>query len=100
MQFHQADSETGKRWGDTELALIQAIADQVAQTAENLRLFDETRERADYERLVGEITQEIRQAPNLDMLAKTATEAINNVLGTSGGGIRLNIDPRNGSDKN
>ncbi len=101
LQLHKMDAEdTSKLWTYQDLEFVEAILDQVAQTAENLRLFEETRERADYERTVGEITQKIRQAPNLDMLAKTATEAINRVLGTSGGGIRLNIDPKNGSDGN
>ena len=55
----------------------------MAQTAENLRLFDETRQRANYESLVGEITQKIRQAPNMESLAKTAAEQLGNILGVS-----------------
>lgn len=89
MQFFESGQSS--QWSEQELALVQAIADQVAQTAENLRLFDETRQRADYERLVGEITQEIRQAPNLDALTKTATEAISRALGVSHGGVSFNL---------
>ena len=71
--------------------MVEAILDQVALTAENLRLFDETRERADYERLVGEITQKIRQAPNFEILSRTASEAISEVLGVSHGGVSFNL---------
>lgn len=91
MGFLETDLSRRPLWGEQELALVQAIADQVAQTAENLRLFEETRQRADYERMVGEITQKIRQAPNLEVLAQTAATALNEVLGSAGGEVRLNI---------
>jgi GAF domain-containing protein len=96
MQF--LGSGEGGQFDAQQLALVQAIADQIAQTAENLRLFDETRQRADYEQLVGKITQEIRQAPNLDLLTKVATEAICNILDVSHGGISFDV-PSLGSQR-
>ncbi len=94
-QLHQTqDDDVAYAWTDDDLALIEAILDQVAQSAENLRLFDETRERADYERLVGEVTQRIRQAPDLESLTQTAAEAISTVLGVSDGMVQLNIDSK------
>ncbi|MFN8453500.1 MAG: GAF domain-containing protein [Anaerolineae bacterium] len=91
LQLHNTESANMQPWHEEDLALVEAVLDQVAQTAENLRLFDETRQRAEYERTVGEITQKIRQAPNLESLAKMAAETLVEVLGTSGGEIRLNI---------
>lgn len=87
MEFYELNQS--RRWSEQELSLVQVIADQVAQTAENLRLFDETRERANYERMIGEITQKIRQAPNLEALTKVASEALSQVLGVSGGTVSL-----------
>ncbi len=89
LQIHGLDP--GRPLTDSDTALIVAIVDQVAQTAENLRLFDETRQRGDYERLAGEMTQKIRQAPNLEILAQTAAEMLNEVLGAAGGEVRLNL---------
>ena len=89
LQLHGFDPD--KAWDQSEMALIEAVLDQVAQSAENLRLFEETRERADYERLIGEITQKIRQAPNFDVLARVAGEEVGRVLGVSSGRVTLKI---------
>jgi GAF domain-containing protein len=79
IQLHRAGQP--RSWSEQEVALVQTVAEQVAQVAENLRLFEETRQRADYERLVGEISQKLRQAPNLDSLAKIMAEELGHVLG-------------------
>lgn len=76
-------------WTEDDLAIVEAVSEELAQVAENLRLFDETRERANYERMIGEITQKIRQAPNLEALTKVASEALSQVLGVSGGTVSL-----------
>ncbi len=91
LQIHAGSGQ--QNWTNDELAIIEAVVEQLAQAAENIRLFDETRERADYERLVSEITQKIRQSPNLDVLAMTASEAISAVLGVSGGVVYLGDSP-------
>jgi GAF domain-containing protein len=70
-------------WTEDDLAVIETVLDQLAQTAENLRLFDETREQASFEQLVGEITQKLRQAPTMEILVKTAAEELSRALGTS-----------------
>jgi GAF domain-containing protein/HAMP domain-containing protein len=87
LQLHH----NGQPWTKDDLAVIEAVVDQLAQTAESLRLFDETRQRADYERLVGEMARNIRQAPNLEALTKIAAESLSYALGVSDGVVRLNI---------
>jgi GAF domain-containing protein len=89
LQLHAADD--GRPWTEEDLELVAAVVDQLAQTAENLRLFEETRQRADFERLAGEITQKIRQSPNLEALTKTAAEVLGQALGASEGVIRLSV---------
>jgi GAF domain-containing protein len=84
-------ADENRAWDEDDLTMVETIAEQVAQTAENLRLFDETRQRADYERLVGEVTQKIRQAPDLETLSKIATEAISEVLDVSHGGVSFDL---------
>ncbi len=90
IQIHEVDHP--RYWSDRDIALVQVIVEQVAQTAENLRLFDETHQRADYERLVGEVTQKIRQAPNMEALTRIAVEAVSTALGATGGTVSLNIN--------
>ncbi len=50
----------GKSWRQDQIDLVHAVADRVALSAENARLFDETSRRAERERLVTEITSKIR----------------------------------------
>ena len=76
-------------WTKEEMTLVEAILDQFAQTAENLRLFEETRQRANFDQLVNDIQQKLRQSPTLDTLIKTAAEELGNVLGASHGLITL-----------
>lgn len=89
----------GQPWTKDDLAVIEAVVDQLAQTAESLRLFDETRQRADYERLLGEVARKIRQAPNLEALTKIAAESLSQALGVSDGVVRLNVSSKPGQVK-
>jgi GAF domain-containing protein len=72
--------ETDRTWTESELALIEAVIDQVAQTAENLRLIEETRERASRERLIGQVSDNLRRAPDMDTLLKVAVGELARVL--------------------
>jgi GAF domain-containing protein/HAMP domain-containing protein len=83
----------GQSWSEDDLAIIATVVDELAQAAENLRLFEETRERASFESLVGEINEKLRQAPTLDILAKTAAEALGNALGVSHSLIKVGAAP-------
>jgi GAF domain-containing protein/HAMP domain-containing protein len=89
LQLHA--SKDRQAWSANDLALVAGVIDLLAQTAENLRLFDETREQADFERLVSDITQKIRQAPTLELLTKTAAEQLGQVLGVSHSQVKLGI---------
>ena len=70
------ETQSPHQWDELELALVQTVADQVAQAAENLRLFDETRQRASREQTIRQITEHIRSATNLDELVKIAAEEL------------------------
>ncbi len=79
----------GQPWQEDDLEMIRAVTDRLAQTAEQIRLFGETRERASYEQLVGEITQKLRQAPTLEVLAQIAAQELSNSLGVSRGLVKV-----------
>jgi GAF domain-containing protein len=66
-----------------ELDLIQAVAERVALSVENARLFDETSRRAARERLVTEITSKIRSSNDPQAMVNTALEELRNALGAS-----------------
>jgi GAF domain-containing protein len=66
-----------------QLDLIKAVADRVALSAENARLFEETSRRAERERLVSEITSKIRSANDPQTMIRTAMEELRSALGAS-----------------
>lgn len=87
MHFQEVGSK--RNWTEQELALVQTVADQVAQTAENLRLFQETQERASRERLIGQVSDKLRRAPDIDTLMKVAVGELSRILGPERAFVRL-----------
>jgi GAF domain-containing protein len=81
-----------RQWTDDEIAVVTAVADQVALSLENARLLEETRRRAERERLAGEIATRIRAAGDIDGILRTTVQEIRHVLGTSHGVIRLGTE--------
>ena len=72
------------------LDLIKAVAERVAISAENARLFDETTRRAERERTVSEITGKIRSVNDPQAMIQIAIEELRNVLGAT----RVEIIPQ------
>jgi GAF domain-containing protein/HAMP domain-containing protein len=66
-----------------QIDLIKAVAERVALSAENARLFDETSRRAERERMVSEISGKIRSVNDPDLMIKTAMEELRQALGAS-----------------
>jgi GAF domain-containing protein/HAMP domain-containing protein len=66
-----------------QIDMIKAVAERVALSAENARLFDETSRRAERERMVSDITSKIRSVNDPDQMIKTAVEELRNALGVS-----------------
>jgi GAF domain-containing protein/HAMP domain-containing protein len=89
MQIHGLDPS--RALTESELAMIQAVIDQVAQTAENLRLFEETRQRAGREQLARQITDKIRSSRDLETAMKTTAEELSNALNLSTAKIKWKV---------
>ncbi len=66
-----------------QLDLINAVADRVALSAENARLFEETTRRAERERLVSDITSRIRGTHDPQAMVQTAIDELRKALGAS-----------------
>lgn len=76
-------SASGSDVSQDQLDLIKAVAERVAISAENARLFDETTRRAERERTVSDITSKIRSVNNPQAMIQTAIEELRNALGAS-----------------
>ena len=70
-----------RQWTDEEIALVEAVAERMALTAESLRLLDETQRRAAQERLVGEVTGHFRESLDVDTVLQTAVSSMRQALG-------------------
>lgn len=104
LQLHPAHAD--QTWTENDVAITEAVINQLVQTAENLRLFEETRERAGRERTVREINDKLRAAPSLERLLEVATQELGELLGATytklelgiGQGVTLTENNPNGRD--
>ena len=83
---------------EDQMDLIKAVAERVAISAENARLFEETTRRAERERLVTDITAKIRSTNDPDVMIKTTLNELKAALGAT----RVQLVPHTleGSDVN
>lgn len=88
MQIHSQK----QKWSDDDLAIVQAVVDQLAQTADNLRLFEETRNRAGREQTIREITEKMRAATSMEKLVQTAAQELGKRLSAGHTVVELGVD--------
>jgi GAF domain-containing protein len=79
-----------ERVSGDQIDLIKAVAERVALSAENARLFEETTTRATRERLVSDITNKIRSTNDPQEMMQTAMAELQRVLGAT----RVEIIPQ------
>jgi hypothetical protein len=63
-------------WTNKEKALLADVANQVGLAIENARLLTETREQANQEQLISEISSRVRETLDMDTVLKSAIEEI------------------------
>jgi len=75
--------ETGhqRAWTADEIALAEAVAEQVTLTVENLRLMDETQRRAVREQTISEAVVRMRETLDMETVLKTAAQEVRQALG-------------------
>ena len=65
------------------IAIIEQIADRLASTLENARLTEETRQRAQREHAIAEISTKISTYSDVDLIMRSAVEELGSKLGSS-----------------
>jgi PAS domain S-box-containing protein len=78
-----------RQWTEEDMALIEAVSEQLGQTLETARLFADTQRRAERERLIGEITAKIRASTDMRNILETTAVELGQVLDTSRAIVRL-----------
>ena len=79
-------------WTSEDVALVETLADQLALTANNQRLLDETMRREARERMRAEAAARMREPLGLDEVLKTAGREIRQALGLDELVLRL-VEP-------
>lgn len=77
------EDDPDHRWSPEEVALVEAVTSQVALALENARLFEEAQARAEHERLVGDITDKMQRANDMDSLVQYAIQDLQSAFGAS-----------------
>jgi GAF domain-containing protein len=83
------DIDPHRHWSDEEIALVETVSEQLAQTVENLRLFEETQKRATREQLTRQITDKMRALPDMDSIIETGLTELAKALGVSRTYVKL-----------
>ena len=84
--------EGTRQWTEGEIALIEAVVDQLALALENTRLLEETQQRAEQERIIAGITAQVRASMDLETILQTAVRELGVALGTDRTFIQLGVD--------
>jgi GAF domain-containing protein len=86
--------ETRRRreWTPDEIAMTEAVAEQVMQTVENLRLMGEAQRRVARERTIRDISDQMQRAMDMETLMRVTAEELNQALGGSRAYVRLGVE--------
>lgn len=77
-----------------EQNLLAAVAQQLAQKVETLRLFEETQQRATREQLARQIADKVRASRDIESALKTAAEELSKALGAARTIVDLQVTPK------
>ncbi|MEW5872419.1 MAG: GAF domain-containing protein [Chloroflexota bacterium] len=70
-------------WSESEIELLQTLSEQLSVALESARLFEETRRRAERERLTAEITAKVRSSDDPQVILQTAVSELRRALQAS-----------------
>ncbi len=83
-------STASQAFSEEDVAVLQTMADQVANAIENARLLQEMERLVRRNQLASEISTKLRGALDLDVVLQTAVRELGSALGASEAVIRLN----------
>lgn len=85
-----AQKEAGESdWSEEEITLMETLVDQLSVALENARLYEDSRLRAERERVLSEITSKVRSYTDVNMILQTAVQELAEALRVPKGAIRL-----------
>ena len=83
-------------WTPEEIALLEALVDQLALALDSARLYQDTQHREARERLIGQVTARMRETLDVRTVLETAADELYQTLGLDKVVIRLAGEEDNG----
>jgi GAF domain-containing protein len=83
---------------ETDVELLQSIANQVAIALQNIRLFADMQQQADHEALVNRITQRIQSTATIESALQVAVRELGQALGAQR--VSAQLAPNSNGDPN
>ena len=84
-------------WKPEEVAIVQTVADQLGIALESAQLYRESQYRAERERLISQITAQMRESLDVDTVLQTAAREMLRALGLQDIAIQLGDTPLQGT---
>lgn len=91
-------SRRGRGWMGDEVAFLENIAEQLGVALDSARLYAQTRQRAEQERMVDELTERMRATLDIQTVLETAARELRSALGLAEVEVRLGEARTNGSE--
>ena len=76
-------------WKPEEVGLLEAVVDQLGIAPDSARLFEQTQQQAERERIVGEVTSRIRSSLDVQTILQTAVREMRDALNLQDVEIRI-----------
>jgi GAF domain-containing protein/HAMP domain-containing protein len=86
-------------WSSEEVTLVEEICTQIGLALENARLMEETQERAEQERIIANITAQVRASMDPETILQTAVRELGAALGSDRAFVRLGVDGQNNGER-
>jgi GAF domain-containing protein len=83
---------SGEPWSEEEVSLVRVVSEQLAQALETMRLFEETRQRAQREQVLRRTSDIVRAQPDLDSVLRAAVQEMRRAVGATHVAIRLGTE--------
>jgi GAF domain-containing protein len=90
LEFRRAGAVS---WSPSALELVQAVAERLALSLENVRLFEQAQTTARREQLVSDVTSQLQTTSDLESLLTLAAARFQDALGATHTRVRLGLPP-------
>jgi GAF domain-containing protein len=87
-----AKPEGADPWTDEEIALLEALTDQMGQALESTRLYQDTRRRAMQEQAIRRVTERMRRSVDVEAILQHTVAELARALGAPRAYVRLGME--------